>query len=922
MNASRLFKILTFIILQLGIIFPAHSVIVSQENFKTHLRLAIDVDKSQVQINKEDTSLRIKTLDKNLFNQISEDLSKININKNYFSDLSYLPSNKDGVNEVKISLKDDSIELFSFYKEKESEYVLDFWINQDLVVTKKAAVQKKPKIVKVAAAPKPKKKTPVKKSQKVEKKITASMEVVDPEKIMSNHGHKGYRDFRYGASDIWDYKAFIPPLESSVNLKIKAPDYFFEIKDREFSDADKKEAHLQLSINFYKDEKWGLMTRSIDLYEKKYGKDKYRELHDFMKATSMIKNIIKKTIKPDMGKPIPILNKDGEQIGVQDPVSASDKGVFAAAMSLLRNVIDRTSDYELKRACMQYILQYNLDNKDYIKAMQSAKELYVAATEQFDDEMIIRSSRVILYSLAHLKQVKKMKEFLSNKAVIRVLPAQEGDAYIGYVNLLNKDLGLVISSYEANKKSYTKPVHPSILFNTAEAYFRQAKYEKAIDLFDAFTAQYSYTDVAGNAFLRIALGYDLLDKDPAKVLKLYETAINKSVNPKVRVEAKIRYVGYRVARKLNIDSSDLETLSFLDSTQIEKKAMEREERKLLWLVRLRSMLAQEKYDDALAYLSSIPLDTMSTIERRTYNADGAEVVLGLIKKAYLAEDYSRAVKVWEVFKNKYNDKVAASPYLRFIVADSFLKLGLNQSHSVAFEELKKMKGGQVRTFPKWVKIHKDLSIDEYVGELELTKALVSKDWKLLDRLLEEGKTRKNVNYNYYKGLVSFHNKEYDKAVSHFESLLVKPNLKNILNPNQSLEMLTTYSEALFQSNDQVRFRKNAMALVGDLRKNSSPKYQSAIERIEYLIIESISSEGKVNYENLHTRSVEFLNEYKKTTYRDRVRLLNGIALINTSRVDEGKQLLEDLVNANETPEYIKGLARSELSSLVLRNKKL
>jgi outer membrane protein assembly factor BamD (BamD/ComL family) len=921
MNESRLFKILTFILLGVGIIFPAHSVIVSQENFKTHLRLALQVDKAQVQVDKDNNTLKIKTLDQNLFNEMSEDLSKIQINKNYFTDLSYIPAKDNGVNEIKVSLKDDSIELFSFYKEKESEYVLDFWINQDLVVTKKAAVQKAPKIVKVAAKPKVSKKK-LKKSKKIENKITQSMEVVDPEKVISKYGQKGYRDFRYGAATIWDYDAFIPPLESAVNLKIKGPDYFYEIKDREFKDSDKKEAHLQLSLNFYKDEKWGLMTRSIDLYEKKYGKDKNRDLHDFMKATSMIKNVIKKTIKPNMGNPVPIYNKDGEQIGVQEPVSASDKGILAAAMSLLKNVIDRTEDYEMKRACMQYILQYNLNNNDYIRAMQSAKELYVAATEQFDDEMIIRSSRVILFSLAHLKQIKKMKEFLSNKAVMRVLPAQEGDAYINYVNLLNKDLDMVITNYEKNMKSYTKPVHAAILYNAAEAYFRKAKYEKAIKLYDEFTAQYSYTDVAGNAYLRIALSYDLLNKSSDKILKLYETAINKSVNPRARLEAKIRYVGFRVARKLKLDSSDLETISFLESTQVEKKAMNTEERKLLWLVRLRTMLAQEKFDDALAYLSSIPLDTMSALDRRVYNADGAEVILGLIKKAYLNEDYSKAVKVWEVFKNKYNNKVAGSPYLKFIVADSFLKLGLNNSHLLALNELKSMKNGQIRTFPKWVNIHKDLSIDEYLGELDLTRALVNKDWKLLDRLLDQNKNRKNVNYNYYKGLVSFHNKEYDKAVSYFESLLIKPNLKNILNPNQSLKMLTTYSESLFQTNDQSRFRKNAMALVGDLRKTTTKKYQEAIERIEYLIIESLSSETNVDFKTLQARSVEFLNEYKKTLYKDRVKLLNAIALINTSQVDEGKQILEDLINGNETPEYIKGLARSELSSLVLKNKKL
>tara|TARA_B100001971_G_C18268012_1_gene596296 strand:+ start:54749 stop:57517 length:2769 start_codon:yes stop_codon:yes gene_type:complete len=922
MNKSLVFKILTFIFVLSGIIFPAAHARFEQETFKTHLRWSLDTDKPAVSLQNKNNTLIIKTLDNSLFNELSGELAKIDLNKNYFKKIEYTQGKNGSANQIKVDMKDESIELFSFYKDKDKKYVLDFWINKDLVVTKKAAVEKKsiPKVAKIKKAPK--KKAPVKRTKKVEDKITQGMGVVDPEKVLASQGHKGYKDFRYGASFIWNYEAFIPPLEQAVNLSIKGPDYFYEIKDREFANDDKKEAHMQLSINFYKEKKWGLMTRSINLFQKKYGMNTNRDIIDFMKATSMIKNTIKETVKPDMGKPTPIVNKDGEVIGMDEPVKASSKSVFASAISILQGIVDRTQDYELKRACFQYMLQYNIDQEDYIQAMQTAKELYVAATEQFDDDMIIRSSRVILFSLAHLNQVKKMKDFLSNKAVIRVLPAQEGDAYIGYVNLKNQNLDQVIAQYTTNVKSYTKPVHPAILYNTAESYFRKAQYERAIKLFDEFSADYSYTDVAGFAHLRIALSYDLLDKDPRKTLKLYETAINRSVNPRARMEAKIRYVGLRVARKNVLGASDLETTSFLDATTVEKKKMDGETRKLLWLVRLRALLNQGKYNDALAYLSSVPLDTMKKIDRRTFHADGAEIVLGLIKSAYLDEDYAKAVKVWEVFKDKYINKVAKSAYLRFIVTDSFLKLGLMKSYVESAKELEQLNAKQVRTFPRWVKLHKNIDVSDYITELKLAESLQTKNWAKLDQTLESIKDRKNVNYNYYKGLVSYHNKAYDKAVSYFENLLIKPNLNNILNPNESLMMLTTYAESLYQSNDHARFRKNAMALVSDLRKTKTKKYQSAIERIEYLTIESISSERAINYNTLSQRTSEFLKEYDKSEYKNRVKYLNGLALVNTAETDLGKKVLEELINDKETPEYIKGLARTELSSLALKNKTL
>ena len=92
--------------------------------------------------------------------------------------------------------------------------------------------------------------------------------------------------------------------------------------------------------------------------------------------------------------------------------------------------------------------------------------------------------------------------------------------------------------------------------------------------------------------------------------------------------------------------------------------------------------------------------------------------------------------------------------------------------------------------------------------------------------------------------------------------------------------------------------------------------------MEYLFIESLNGEKKVNYDLVALRSKEFLGEHTKSVYFDRVKYLRGVALVNTSGEAEGKKLLEELVQGAKTPEYLKGLARTELSSLVLKNKTL
>ncbi len=214
-----------------------------------------------------------------------------------------------------------------------------------------------------------------------------------------------------------------------------------------------------------------------------------------------------------------------------------------------------------------------------------------------------------------------------------------------------------------------------------------------------------------------------LGKDEEKVLKLYENAINKSSDPQSRFEAKVRYVGLRVARKNELDERDLETISFLEATPAEKSEQDQDLKELLWLTRLRTFIAKEDYEGALAYLSIDTLRDLRQIERRTFNGDGAEIVLGIVKKAYLEEEYARAVKIWEVFKGKYEDKVAKNPYANFIVSDSYLKLGLEKSFERSMKDLEGLKGAQNRVFPRWVKVHKEIDLSEYLDELKLAKLI-------------------------------------------------------------------------------------------------------------------------------------------------------------------------------------------------------
>src|SRR5690606_13316725 len=103
----------------------------------------------------------------------------------------------------------------------------------------------------------------------------------------------------------------------------------------------------------------------------------------------------------------------------------------------------------------------------------------------------------------------------------------------------------------------------------------------------------------------------------------------------------------------------------------------------------------------------------------------------------LEKKYSMAVKTWEVYREKYESKVAKSPYLAFIVADSFLKLGLQDSFDRAYKELQEAKGHEIRTFPLWINAHKDLTIVDYNNELELLQSVYKKDWAKVSSFLDK-----------------------------------------------------------------------------------------------------------------------------------------------------------------------------------------
>lgn len=884
---------LTIILLLTAWSSTAYSDVFNQETFKTHLRWNLIVSKEQVTISKNENQVILETLNLPLFEQLAGEMVKMKKAEGYIENVTYsqegFPSKPA---RVVVTLKDSSVELFSFYRDVDRKWIMDFWVNADSLPSK-AASFKKPLPLPVEE----KKPAPTKKSIPLALKSPKNslIEVVPVPVAASKKINPEYRDYRYGAAFIWDYPALLPALERDILLESKIPDLLYEIKDRELID-DPKEAHMQLTINLYREQKWGLMNKSLTLYQKKYGQDSNYDMNEWIRINSLFKtNLTKK-----------------------------DRTLQASAMNLVGNLLERTTDYEMKRAAFRYVLQYHLDRGDYFKSLDLAKRLFVEARGQYDHDMVIQASNVILNALARLRQDDKIAEFLKDKKLASLLPPQTEFAYTTYALLGAGKSGELVKRFKSIEKSLVKPIHPSILYNAAEALFREAEYTEAIRVFDLFVSDWAHLKEAASARLRMGLAYELLDKPAAETLVLYKNAIDRSPYPEVRFEAKLRYVGMRLARKLQLTEEDKEVEVFLEQSVDEKKSLTADHKKLLWLVRLRTFVNQREYDKALAYLASIPLDTLRPTERRVFDGDGAEIVFGVIQQAYLKEDYSRAVKMWETYKDKFEKRVAGNPYMNFVVADSFIKLGLYQSFERSYKILQAMGGEEVREYPIWVDRTKDLPLKDMVEELSLIKAVSSREWAQAEAKLASYPVslRDSVNYSYYSGMVAFQRSNWSLAAEQFESVLLKQDPKNRLTPRQMSELLMGYVESLYNLKDQERFKTVVKALANDIQQSKSASILNVAERVNYLLIESLVGDEKPVWSEIEGLVKSFKGKFLKSPYTARIEYLLGLSLLRNGKLDEGKTVLRNLVEKQEIPLYVREMARTELSALELKEKRL
>ena len=875
----KLFLTFTLVFFSLQENFALAEQVLVQKKMKRNLRWDINVPKDSIVIEKKRNLVILRSISPVIFNKLRQEIIKLPLNKEYITGINInAPIHKNQTPSIEVKLKGSFIEIFSFYRERQKKFILDFWINEDKLSLTSKPVKvitknyKKPLARKIAAIASPKK------VKKVAKK-----------------SNEKFRDFRYGASFIWDYPAITLSPPKALNLKRKTPDFFYPINDLP-SIKDEKDAHLQLSINLYRKKKYGLMKKSIDLYRKKYGPDSEVDFNEYLEANAFLKLNLQKA-EPESTK---------------------------YALTILRSIYKRTKKYPLKRAILKYLTALYLSEKNYIKAVETAKQLYFYSKQYSDVEVSSYAAKALLYLAGEFWQKEKIKSITDNPEFNQFFSAQELLAVKLALLLKDNDAYETIKLFEKNKRSLIDPVHEVILFNVGEAYFREGKFKKSIRIFKKFIKFYSFHKMASRARLRIALGSDLLGRDPEKTIALYKDTIDHSADFKTSLEARIRYVGLRTVRKRDLGGEDIETRAFLKVRGVDNTNLTRDLKSILWLTRLRTFIVDKHYNKALTYLEAIPLQSLPLGKRRVFMADGAEVINGLIRKYFKEEKYRKLLMLYEKHKEDYEKNTSPDPLMSYFVGKALVNLGLYKIFDQVYQDFKAFENKPKRTFPSWIERSKDFYPEKFLLDLRITKNIKLGNIQAVKKLIAEYEKKypgDNKVY-FFKGVMDYAEKKYSNAIKYLEQYLAGENDERGHSSEDIATLLKSYTDSLYQKGFYKKFKRVSKALLADT-KNNGKKDKNILqvkEWIQYINIELLA--GEKNLGDLESAVASFFLEFKESSYQERIKYVLGVAYVDENLMQKGKDIFNELVEGENISSYIKELARSEISLINIKSKTL
>jgi hypothetical protein len=146
----------------------------------------------------------------------------------------------------------------------------------------------------------------------------------------------------------------------------------------------------------------------------------------------------------------------------------------------------------------------------------------------------------------------------------------------------------------------------------------------------------------------------------------------------------------------------------------------------------------------------------------------------------------------------------------------------------AFEKLKDTPN---RTFPIWVERQTAGKAENLLTELAIVKDLKLKNYDLASKNIAnfEKKVPGYNKTNYYKGIISFNQKDYKATISHLENFFSKQDQRIIYDPADIADMIRAYTDSIYELGDKDKFLKVSEAILYSEcpRKNCLPRYRNS-----------------------------------------------------------------------------------------------
>lgn len=876
-NICRLNSLYIFILF-IAVISSLKAIEFNQENNSKFLRWNFKASKDQLIVTKSENWVLLETFDLNVFEKVKGILENAEVNSTYFTSFKftkeYFPERPA---QIQLFLKDNSIELFKFFKPEDQQLVLDFWINPEVKVSKTQL--QNDKVEKTTFIPT----EPIKKvEEKKEKEFIpqAGIDKVSSWNSSVEDSKNSFRDFRYGATFIWPYQAIIPSHEIDIQLSSKSPEFYLPIKSPNMI-KDERETILHLILNFYKKEKYGLMKKTMDLFNQKFKiNEKEKIFFIYIEANTLFKNSI----------------------------GGSSTSFIQGAMSRLEDILKLSKDYDYQKVCYRFLIQYAINKENYQKSLELAKNFYIETNENRDREMIYLSTKVILFSLAQLNQTEKLDQFLNDSYVSKWLDTQEGISYKIHSLFKRNEFQKLLSTYERLEKSLSKPIEASINYHVAEAYFQIGELDKAQKKFNEFIKNYSYRSEASFARIRKALISELLEEPIDQTIGYYLEAIDKVTLPQARVEAKLRYVGLAHNRKQLATEGDKMILGFLDIKDEEKPWVVGDTQYLLWQTRLRSFVSLGNYSDALTYYSTLPIDSMSLIHRKMFESDGTEIVLGLMQQAHFAGDYAKVVKIWGIYQSKMGQLLKNNKQALYYAGVATMRVGLKSNSDIILKEYNKAKD----QYPQWVKRDYSAIEDESIIARQLCN---NKKWAELDEHLKGYKNKDSI-YVWSKVQVLLSKNDYAEGKKTIEESLIDKEIMKTVAPLELNDLLDMYLTCLEHVETGLRLQQRIESILIVMNPKNDI-FKEVRERAKFLLLESYFKEKNKSLSEISQYIDEFKKYYPDSPYVPRIMYGKAMLFFFNKNGDEGTKILNELIGNKNTPPHIKEMAKSELASLAI-----